>query len=91
MKHKLEYKYIDRLYFELNDTFKIMRKEDLEEFYITFENMIFEAVIEKPSNKIFYTVFYDPYLKEDEDIIYVNKFKNLIDNIVIFFENKKKI
>ena len=91
MTYKLEYKYIDRLYFELNDTLIMMRKEDLEEFYITFENKIFEAVIEKPSNKIFYTVFYDPYIPEDEDIIYVKKFKNLIDNIVIFFETKKKI
>ena len=90
MTHKLEYKYIDKLYFELNDTFMIMREKELEEFYITF-NEEFKAVIEKPSNKIFYTVSYDPYIKEDEDIVYVKKFKNLIDNIVIYFETKKKI
>jgi len=88
MKHKLEYKYIDKLYFEVNDTLMIMREKELEEFYITF-NKEFKAVIEKPVNEVFYTVSYDPYIKEDEDIVFVKKFKNLIDNIVIYFESKK--
>jgi len=89
MKHKLEYKYIDKLYFEVNDTLMIMREKELEEFYITF-NKEFKAVIEKPVNEVFYTVSYDPYIKEDEDIVFVKKFKNLIDNIVIYFESKEK-